>query len=453
LTQTLPKFENDLKTSPSRASNPKLTNDALRELLSIRRTLNESLASLQPLNQLEAERNTYLLITEQIDVIEKTRWAIMIGVVTINMLLIALLVVGLVRNSKGSLCFFAFAGVLSLISIWALNAFYLSITVFFADFCVLPDEYVLFVGDKNHIKYMVQYYTTCTSNSANGMRSSFNKYQPFKLDLNKAESKLRTAATIYNDNLLRLSYTLLGEQVLKTYSFQETIAGIENILDNIRSNLGCEYTSASYKLAVTALCHNSLLNLSIIVFSSIIFGLTIPILICIIPQMWRRMHTKDFYEYHGGMNGTGIGTGLNADESRPFISQSGSTATGQIRTNISAARQFNQSPNFQRLIPSSTTNNTTSAINTSIVANNAAANINNTNSLGRPRYTSSNSSMNRSQLQNYSNATMYNQNKMNRINEYMLNSDPYTMCNPSAPAPIYQSYYTQIPTMRRDHHH
>ena len=47
---------------------------------------------------------------------------------------------------------FAFAGVLSLISTWALNALYLSVTVFFADFCVLPDEYVLFVADKNHMK-------------------------------------------------------------------------------------------------------------------------------------------------------------------------------------------------------------------------------------------------------------------------------------------------------------
>ena len=90
------------------------------------------------------------------------------------------------------------------------------------------------------------------------MRSSFNKYQPFKLDLNKAESKLRTAATIYNDNLLRMSQNLLGEQLLKTYNFPETIASIENILDNIRSNLGCEQTSASYKLAVRSLCSFSM---------------------------------------------------------------------------------------------------------------------------------------------------------------------------------------------------
>ncbi len=103
LTQTIPKFEKDIRNSQG---NQKFTNDALRELLSIRHTLNESLVSLQTLNQLENERNTYLQLTEQIDVIEKTRWAVMIGFVTVNMLLIVFLVSGLVRNSKGSLCLY-----------------------------------------------------------------------------------------------------------------------------------------------------------------------------------------------------------------------------------------------------------------------------------------------------------------------------------------------------------
>ena len=153
--------------------------------------------------------------------------------------------------------------------------------------------------------------------------------------------------------------------------------------------------------------------------------------------MWRRMHTKEYYEYHGAISGNGAG--LNLDEAHPFISHTNGSVTGQIRTNISAARQFNQSPNFQRLNPSST-NTTTSSVNNNNNNNNGSNDmgsnrISNTNSLGRPRYATSNNSNNRSQHQSYSNATMYNHNKMNRINEYMLNAEPYTMCNPSAPAP------------------
>ncbi len=153
--------------------------------------------------------------------------------------------------------------------------------------------------------------------------------------------------------------------------------------------------------------------------------------------MWRRMHTKDYYEYHGGINGHGAGLGLNVDESHPFISHTNGSTGGGIRTNISAARQFNQSPNFQRLNPSST-NTTTSTVNNGGSEIGGGSRMSNTNSLGRPRYSSNNTSISnstRNQNQGYSNATMYNHNKMNRINEYMLNSDPYSMCNPSAPAP------------------
>lgn len=146
--------------------------------------------------------------------------------------------------------------------------------------------------------------------------------------------------------------------------------------------------------------------------------------------MWRRMHTKEYYEYHGVTNGTG----LNVDEAHPFISNTNGSATGQIRTNISAARQFNQSPNFQRLNPTSTNTTTSSATHTNN-GSDIGSRISNTNSLGRPRYSTNSSSNNRGQQQSYSNATMYNHNKMNRINEYMLNTDPYSMCNPSAPAP------------------
>lgn len=100
---------------------------------------------------------------------------------------------------------------------------------------------------------MVQYYTTCSANSKVN-----NKLIPFKLDLNKAESKLRTAATLYNDNLIRMSYSILGEKTLKSYNFQESITNIESILDNIRSLIKCEQTSKSYKNVVNILCTNSM---------------------------------------------------------------------------------------------------------------------------------------------------------------------------------------------------
>lgn len=103
---TLNKFELDLRKVIDNQSytNSKLANEAIKELNGIRSTLNESYMALESLNQLEYERNAYVYLLSQINSAEQTRWAIMIGVVTTNMLLITLLIIGLIRNSKGSLC-------------------------------------------------------------------------------------------------------------------------------------------------------------------------------------------------------------------------------------------------------------------------------------------------------------------------------------------------------------
>jgi hypothetical protein len=109
---------------------------------------------------------------------------------------------------------------------------------------------------------VVNYYTTCSvnSNQVGGARSNM-KYSPFKLELNKADSKLRTASTLYNDNLIRMSKTILGEELINSYNFQESIQSIENVLDNIRSLIKCDQTSSNYRAAVNILCSNSMLVL------------------------------------------------------------------------------------------------------------------------------------------------------------------------------------------------
>ncbi len=133
--------------------------------------------------------------------------------------------------------------------------------------------------------------------------------------------------------------------------------------------------------------------------------------------MWRKMHNKEYYDYHRNSNGS------NGDDTHPFLSSNGgNSVAGQIRTNISAARQFNESPNFQRLPTNSSTNS-------------------NFNSLGRNkhstlRHNSNNNTSNNTN--NYAATLSYNQTKLNRVNEYVVNTDPYLMLNnaPSAPPQI-----------------
>jgi hypothetical protein len=87
------------------------------------------------------------------------------------------------------------------------------------------------------------------------------KYAPFKYELNRANSKLRTALTLYNDNLVGMSKQILGEETLdyvKSYNFQKTLQIIEESFEKIRTMVSCEEPSFHYKQVVNTLCTNSL---------------------------------------------------------------------------------------------------------------------------------------------------------------------------------------------------
>lgn len=92
---------------------------------------------------------------------------------------------------------------------------------------------------------------------AENMRHS-TKYTPFKQDINRVYSKLRTALTQYNDNLERMSKPVLGEEKIQEYRFPEAILTIESIVDKIVSMLKCEQTSENYRAAVNNLCTTSM---------------------------------------------------------------------------------------------------------------------------------------------------------------------------------------------------
>lgn len=116
--------------------------------------------------------------------------------------------------------------------------------------------------------------------------------------------------------------------------------------------------------------------------------------------MWRKMNNKAYYAYNCGLN-------TNAtEETHPFITLANGN-TSQVRTNISAARQFNESPSFQRLV--------TNALSETTMPSNVTQQQNAVNTLSRNRYNTIN---NRAQLANH------HQN-MNRVDDCMINTDPY----------------------------
>lgn len=261
---------------------------------------------------------------------------------------------------------------------------------------------------------MVQYFTSCSSGQIKSQyfsKQNLLQYLPFNFELNKIAAKVHTANTIFKDNFMTY-YRKIKERnqnFVNNQSFSSSIDLIDSLIDRIRASIKCDQTSLSYREAVNALCTNSILGLSIVVLSGLVFGFVMPILICVIPQMWRRMHTKELYEYHNS-NASGH---MLSEEIHPFISSS--AATAQIRTNISAARQFNESPSFQRL-----------------AANSSSTNSNLTNTINRNRYNTASRSNYAAASTLGSNSNPYSQTlKMtNRLhNDYMLNADPYSILN------------------------
>lgn len=127
--------------------------------------------------------------------------------------------------------------------------------------------------------------------------------------------------------------------------------------------------------------------------------------------MWRRMTNKAYYKYHSG--------GPNLEESNPFIPPS--SGNGQVRSNISAAaRQFNESPSFQRLVTTNQSNST----------------------LSRNRANNS-STMSRNNQNQNNNQNLYATTTMNRVEDYLLNNDPYMIYNKSVPSAPPANNYSQ----------
>jgi hypothetical protein len=103
INDTFVRFENDLKNSSTYANQDRV-DDALREIKNIKSSLYESFKSLAYLRNFDNEKLAYYQMLQQAQLFETTRWTIMVVAVVINMLLILLLITGLIKDSKGSLC-------------------------------------------------------------------------------------------------------------------------------------------------------------------------------------------------------------------------------------------------------------------------------------------------------------------------------------------------------------
>ena len=69
---------------------------------------------------------------------------------------------------------------------------------------------------------------------------------------------MRTASIIYSENLIKISQTIIGEQMIDSYNFTDALLHTENLIDSLRLFTKCDQTSESYKQIVNILCYNSM---------------------------------------------------------------------------------------------------------------------------------------------------------------------------------------------------
>ena len=96
---------------------------------------------------------------------------------------------------------------------------------------------------------------------------------------------------IFKENLVPLSTKYIE---WKNNNFSKVLESTHRTVQQTIQSIKCDQTSISFKNIIRTLCFNSVLSLAIVLLSGFVFGLILPILICVVPQLWKRIHKSVF---------------------------------------------------------------------------------------------------------------------------------------------------------------
>uniref|UniRef100_A0A4W2C5Z3 Protein tweety homolog n=1 Tax=Bos indicus x Bos taurus TaxID=30522 RepID=A0A4W2C5Z3_BOBOX len=108
-------------------------------------------------------------LAEQVDLYDWYRWLGYLGLLLLDVAICLLVLVGLIRSSKGILVGVCLLGVLALIISWGALGLELAVSVGSSDFCVDPDTYVTRMVEEHSVLSgdILQYYLACSPHAAN----------------------------------------------------------------------------------------------------------------------------------------------------------------------------------------------------------------------------------------------------------------------------------------------
>jgi len=109
------------------------------------------------------------VLAEQVDLYDWYRWLGYLGLLLLDVAICLLVLVGLIRSSKGILVGVCLLGVLALVISWGALGLELAVSVGSSDFCVDPDTYVTRMVEEHSVLSgdILQYYLACSPRAAN----------------------------------------------------------------------------------------------------------------------------------------------------------------------------------------------------------------------------------------------------------------------------------------------
>uniref|UniRef100_A0A8D1HN94 Protein tweety homolog n=1 Tax=Sus scrofa TaxID=9823 RepID=A0A8D1HN94_PIG len=213
------------------------------------------------------------VLAEQVDLYDWYRWLGYLGLLLLDVAICLLVLVGLIRSSKGILVGVCLLGVLALIISWGALGLELAVSVGSSDFCVDPDTYVTRMVEEHSVLSgdILQYYVTCSPYAT-------NPFQQVRARPLLPLQGVWSPAPDPDEPLLRV---------------QEVLNGTEVNLQHLTALVDCRSLHLDYVQALTGFCYDGVEGLIYLALFSFATALMFSSIVCSVPHTWQQKRGPD----------------------------------------------------------------------------------------------------------------------------------------------------------------
>uniref|UniRef100_A0A4X1TMB8 Protein tweety homolog n=1 Tax=Sus scrofa TaxID=9823 RepID=A0A4X1TMB8_PIG len=224
------------------------------------------------------------VLAEQVDLYDWYRWLGYLGLLLLDVAICLLVLVGLIRSSKGILVGVCLLGVLALIISWGALGLELAVSVGSSDFCVDPDTYVTRMVEEHSVLSgdILQYYVTCSPYATN----------PFQQKLSGSHKALVEMQDLVAELLRTVPREdpATKEPLLRV---QEVLNGTEVNLQHLTALVDCRSLHLDYVQALTGFCYDGVEGLIYLALFSFATALMFSSIVCSVPHTWQQKRGPD----------------------------------------------------------------------------------------------------------------------------------------------------------------